>query len=248
MNRLFYFCTMDKKLIKRNVILGILFFLPVMFLLFLFPAKHHYNTLDIVNEHVSDINGFSSDTDETILLKDHITVLGFLGKQPMQQLTGTLNMKELIYNKFKGFKSFQVVMVVPKGTEEEVKNLKSEVNTYEELNYWHYVFADEEAIQALYNSLESNEKLDSTLTSNHIFIIDKDLMQRGRIDDRSDNDFATNKPIHSLKSYNFIEVAEVKNKMSEDVRILFTEYRQKRKGNFDSSTRRANQLKGIKEE
>ena len=31
--------------------------------------------------------------------------------------------------------------------------------------------------------------------------------------------------------------------MSEDMRILFTEYRQKRKGNFNSTSRRANDLK-----
>ena len=37
-------------------------------------------------------------------------------------------------------------------------------------------------------------------------------------------------------------VAEVKNKMSDDLRILFTEYRQKRKGEFDSSSRRAEDL------
>ncbi len=239
---------MDKKLVKRNLILGILFFLPVIFLLFLYPAKHHYNTLDIVNENVSDINGFTSDTNETISLKDRITVLGFLGNEPMKQATAALNMKELIYDKFKGFKNFQVVMVSPKGTESEVKILKSEINSYEELNYWHYVFADSEAIQNLYDSLKTIQPLDSTLTSNHVFIIDKDLNQRGRIDDRSDNDLATNKPIHALASYDCIEVAEIKNKMSEDVRILFTEYRQKRKGNFDSSTRRANQLKGIEED
>jgi len=43
-------------------------------------------------------------------------------------------------------------------------------------------------------------------------------------------------------------VAEIKNKMSEDMRILFTEYRQKRKGDFDSTTRRANDLKEQDEE
>ena len=42
--------------------------------------------------------------------------------------------------------------------------------------------------------------------------------------------------------------AEIKNKMSEDMRILFTEYRQKRKGDFDSTTRRANDLKEQDEE
>jgi len=46
-----------------------------------------------------------------------------------------------------------------------------------------------------------------------------------------------------LNSYDCIEVSEIKNKMSEDMRILFTEYRQKRKGNFDSSSRRAGDIK-----
>lgn len=234
---------MDKKVVKRNLVLGILFFLPVMFLLFLYPAKHHYNTLDIVHENVSDIYGFSSDTDEAIVLEDRITVLGFVGKDPIDYVTGALNLKQLIYDKFKGFKNFQVVMVLPKGAEEEAKVLRSEVNSYEELKYWHYVFGDDEAIQELYSSLETNEKLDASLSSSQIFIIDKELNQRGRIDDRSDNDLATHKPIKALLSYNCIEVAEIKNKMSEDVRILFTEYRQKRKGNFDSTTRRLHQLK-----
>ena len=36
--------------------------------------------------------------------------------------------------------------------------------------------------------------------------------------------------------------------MSEDMRVLFTEYREKRKGNFDSSSRRANDLKGNNEQ
>ena len=40
-----------------------------------------------------------------------------------------------------------------------------------------------------------------------------------------------------------LEISDLKNKMSDDIRILFTEYRQKRKGNFSSTTRRANDLK-----
>lgn len=57
------------------------------------------------------------------------------------------------------------------------------------------------------------------------------------------NEIANDTPEYSLVDYNCLEVAEIKNKMSEDLRILFTEYRQKRKGNFDSSIRRADDLK-----
>lgn len=249
LNRLFYFCSMNKKLVKRNLILGILFFLPVIFLLFLYPAQHHYNTLDIVKTNVSDLDGFASETNEPTILKGHITVLGFLGVHPLENVIAASNIKELVYDKFKGFKKFQVVIAVPKGTQHEVEELKKEIHSYEDLTYWHFVFADETAIQQLFESLDSgNATLDSNLATNNIFIVDKDLSQRGRVDDRTDNELASKKPIHNLVSYNSIEVAEIKNKMSEDMRILFTEYRQRRKGNFDSSSRRANDLKESNEQ
>lgn len=235
---------MEKKLVKRNLILGILFFLPVIFLLFLYPAQHNYNALDIVEKNISDLNGFSSDTNETVLLKDHITVLGFLGNYPMEQVIAASNIKELVYDKFMGFKKFQVVMVMPKGTEKAAESLRKEIHSYEELKYWHFVFADESDINKVYTSIKSNGSLDPNLATSDVFIIDKELNQRGRIDDRSDNDIAKNRPVYPLVAYDCIEVAEIKNKLNDDMRILFTEYRQKRKGDFDSSKRRANDLKG----
>ncbi|PKQ44382.1 hypothetical protein [Confluentibacter flavum] len=233
---------MDYKKVARYVVLGILFFLPVTFLLFLYPATHNYTPLDIVNESVFDLNGFTSDSNEEIVLYDHITVLGFLGKHPMEKAIAASNLKELVYDKFKGFKRFQVVIVVPKEADAEVESLKKEINSYDDIRFWYFVFGEPETIQNLFKSLKSNMSLDANLATDDVFIIDKDLNQRGRLDDRGDNDIAKKSSIHGLYSYNCIEVAEIKNKMSEDMRILFTEYRQKRKGDFDSSTRRANDL------
>lgn len=230
--------------VKRNIILGVLFFLPVVFLLMLYPAKHNYDPLDIVNEKVIDIQNFYSDRTDTILLKNHITVLGFLGKSPLKNAIAASNLKELVYDKFRGFKNFQIVIVIPEGAEEEIKELKKEINTYEDLKFWHYAFGTEGEIKMLYNSLLSKVDLNQDLSTNDVFIIDKDLNQRGRIDGRDVKEVKANKPAFSVYSYNTIEVAEVKNMMSDDVRILFTEYRQKRKGDFeDSNTRRENALK-----
>ncbi|MFH6768530.1 hypothetical protein V8G56_07275 [Gaetbulibacter aquiaggeris] len=239
---------MDLKKVKRYVVLGILFFLPVTFLLFLYPATHNYKPLDIVNESVLDLQQFTSDSNENILLKEHITVLGFLGENPMDYVIAASNLKELMYDKFKGFKKFQIVIVVPDGTQKLTEELKQEINTYEDIRFWHFVYGEPFAIQKLYNSLKSNAPLNESLATNSVFIIDKDLNQRGRIDDRTDNEIAKNKAVHGLKAYDCIEVAEIKNKMSEDMRILFTEYRQKRKGDFDSTTRRAKDLKEQDEE
>lgn len=233
---------MDYKKVSRYVVLGILFFLPVTFLLMLYPATHNYTPLDIVNDSVADLEGFTSTSEENIVLKDHITVLGFVGKNPMENATSASNLKELVYDKFKGFKRFQMVLVAPVGTEDAVNQLKAEISSYEDLRFWHFVFGEPSQINELFSSLKSEAPLEEDLSTNHVFIIDKDLNQRGRIDDRADNELKKDKPIYGLNSYDCIEVAEIKNKMSEDMRILFTEYRQKRKGEFNSDTRRANDL------
>ena len=234
---------MNYKKVSRYVVLGILFFLPVTFLLFLYPATHNYTPLEIVNESVLDIDNFTSSSDENIVLKDHITVLGFFGNNPIASNTAALNLKELVYDKFKGFKRFQVVVLMPKGTEEAVKKLKAEISSYQDLRFWHFVFGEPSDIKRMFFSLKTKGNLSADLATNQVYVVDKDLNQRGRLDDRTDNEVEKNKPIYGLSAYDCIEVAEIKNKMSDDLRILFTEYRQKRKGEFNSDTRRASDLK-----
>ncbi|MDO6761029.1 hypothetical protein Q4566_12525 [Tamlana sp. 2_MG-2023] len=239
---------MDYKKVSRYVILAVLFFLPVTFLLFLYPATHNYQPLDIVNESVIDLEQFTSDTEEKVLLKDHITILGFLGENPINQTIAASNLKELVYDKFKGFKRFQIVILMPQGTEDAVKDLKAEISSYEDLRFWHFVFGKPSDIKRVFFSLKSREDLKPDLSTDYIFIVDKDLNQRGRLDDRTDRELEKNKPVYTLNAYDCIEVAEIKNKMSDDLRIVFTEYRQKRKGEFNSDTRRANDLNTQDEE
>jgi len=229
--------------IKKRFILGILFFLPVIFLLFLYPSTHNYNSLDVVKENVLEISNLGSNLEQTYQLENHLTVLGFFGNIPMDNSIMALNLKELIYDKFKGFKRFQVLILVPDGTQEQVKQLEKELYQYDELKYWHFIFTNENEIREVFKSLLSKQNLNSSLSITNVFIIDKELKQRGRLDDRTDNEKEKNAPVYGLNSYNCIQIAEIKNKMSEDLRILFTEYRQKRKGNFDSASRRANDLK-----
>jgi len=227
---------------KSIAVLVILFFLPVMFLLFLYPSTHNYTPLQIVDEGVAELEFFNSNTEEDVKLNNHITVLGFLGNQPLKQNIAASNLKELVYDKFKGFKKFQMVMVLPKGTESKAEDLQKEINNYEDMRFWHYVFGEPDDIRTLFNSLKTEEPLNSDLSTEHIFIIDKDMKQRGRLDDRNKTEVENQASIYPLYSYDCIEVAEIKNKMSDDLRILFTEYRQKRKGDFDSSSRRSEEL------
>ncbi|KJD35513.1 hypothetical protein PW52_10510 [Tamlana sedimentorum] len=240
---------MREKKASTYFVLVVLFFLPVAFLLLLYPATHNYTPLEVIKKDVLDLNDFKAVNNEQILLKDHITVLGFLGNEPVKHSIAASNLKELVYDKFKGFKKFQVVMLLPFGTEASVDTLKKEISSYESLDYWHFVFASPGHIKQVYNSLKTNLPLANDLFTQKVFVVDKDLSQRGRFDDREDKEKEKNKPVYGLNGYDCIEVAEIKNKMSDDLRVLFTEYRQKRKGEFENTdTRRANDLKSDHEE
>ncbi|MCF1189962.1 hypothetical protein LRR18_00075 [Mangrovimonas sp. AS39] len=233
---------MERKKVTRNLVLGVLFFLPVMFLIFLYPAKHNYQPLDIIKSHIYDIDTFKNFEGQQVTLNNHITVIGFLGNNPMQHLTEASNLKELVYDKFKGFKKFQIVVLFPENQKEQAKQLYEEISTYEDLRFFEFAFGDPSEIQTVFNSLNHQVALDTNYFTPQVFIVDKELNQRGRLDDRTDREIEMASEIYPLYSYNTLEVAEMKNKMSEDMRILFTEYRQKRKGDFDSTTRRANDL------
>ena len=229
--------------LKKPFVLSVLFFLPVLFLLFLYPSKHNYKTLDVIKKEIPEISNFVTKNGDSIQLENHLTVLGFLGKTPMEDAILALNLKELVYDKFRGFKRFQIVILVPESAREEVELLHKELNQYEFLEYWQFGFGSDEDILAAYQSLKISTVLDSNLKTSDVFIIDKERHQRGRLDDRDKDQIKNKVPLYGMSSYDCLEVSILKNKMSEDMRILFTEYRQKRKGNFNSTSRRADDLK-----
>ena len=136
---------------KRNLVLGILFFLPVAFILLMLLSKDNYNPLDIVKEGVVELPA----NEENIQLKDHITVLSFLGEKPMENSTAAFNLKELVYDRSKGFKTFQVVMLLPHEARSEAEKLLKEIKSYEDLRFWYLVYVNESDIKRVFNSLET---------------------------------------------------------------------------------------------
>ena len=232
---------------RKWLILGILFLLPVIFLLFLYPSTHNYNTLDIVNENIVEIDSFNFLDNNQTTLENNITILNFLGDNPMDKITSALNLKELVYDKFKGFKKFQIVSISSGDSSNFLYEVKKELIKSDELNYWYFATVDNVSLQKIYFSLRSESELDSSNYTSQVFIIDKQKNQRGRIDDRDEDQVIKNLDLIGLYSYNSIKVSEIKSKMNDDIRILFTEYRQKRKGNFNSNIRRISNLDGNEE-
>lgn len=234
---------MQKKSIKNNIILVVLFFLPVVIVLFLYTTDHNNSTLDIVKENVLDLENLTSIQSNNVQFKDHITVLSFLGNNPESHILEASNLKELVYNKFKGFKTFQLVTVIPFGAESKAERLRLELTKYKPLEYWKFIYASQSDINKLFSTLRTSKYLNYENFVSEVYVIDKELNQRGRLDDRTDKEIKKESQVYPLTSYNMSEVSVLKNKMSDDVRIVFTEYRQKRKGEFNSTTRRANDLK-----
>jgi len=229
---------------RKWIILGILFLLPVIFLLFLYPSTHNYNTLDIVNEDIVETDLLNFIDNRKTNFEENITILNFLGDNPVENITGTLNLKELVYDKFKGFKKFQIISIASLNSEKLLESVKKELLKSDELKYWFFATTSDEEINKIYSSLRSQNELDSSNYTSQVFIIDKQRNQRGRIDDRGDDQIENNIDLFGLYSYNSIIVSEIKKKMNDDIRILFTEYRQKRKGNFNSNIRRISNLDG----
>ena len=74
----------------------------------------------------------------------------------------------------------------------------------------------EEEIKKVFSSLQSNFSLDKNLASPYVFIIDKELNLRGRNEDED---------VGMLYGFDSREIAEINNKMSDDIKIVLAEYR-----------------------
>ena len=216
---------------KKKIILGVLFLLPITIVLILLFTSHNYTPLPVIHTNVPELVNYESfEKNDTIQFKNKITILGFLGKNVKGREINVLNLNQKIYKRFSGFKHFRIVMLVTPGQEEEVKNLKYEISRFaDELKSWHFVTVDQEELERIFYGLESPLVLDGFSSSDYVYIIDKDRNLRGRFDDRSKVELREEKEPYMLYGYNTTVISELSGKMTDDIRILFEEYRGKSK-------------------
>ena len=196
---------------KKAFVLIVLFVLPIVAYLFFASGVNNFGKLPVLTENVKEID-FSKD----IRFKDKITVLGFLGTNVDSRKGNAFNLNQKIYKRFHEFNDFQFVMVVPIGTEDKVDEIKKELATLSEIDKWNFVFATQEDIKNLYSSLKTDIQLDDKLGTPYVFIIDKDFKLRGRTKDEDED---------TKYGFNSNSVADLNNKMIDDVKIVLAEYR-----------------------
>ena len=202
------------KISKKRFVLIALFIFPLLFFLFLSTGINSFDRLPTLTESVSDIK----ENDKTASFKNQVTVLCFLGKEMDSKKGGFFNLNQKIYKEFYGYLPFQLIAVYPEGYKEDADKLKKEIGAFTNMSRWKFVELSEEAISLLYLSLKTNESLDANLYSNRAFVIDKQFNLRGRIDDKDTID-------GKLFGYNMQSVAELNNKMEDDIKVLLYEYR-----------------------
>lgn len=203
---------------KKVFVLIVLFVLPIVAYLFFASGVNNFGRLPVLTKGLTDI----SKIDASVSFKDKITIVGFLGNSVEDKKGIAFNLNQKIYKRFFEFRDFQFVMLVPKGTEEEVKELKRELSSLVNIDKWHFVFTDTKQVESVFKSLQTNLKLDANFATSYVFIVDKEMRLRGRTDDEDEG---------TKYGFNANSVADLNNKMEDDVKIILAEYRMALKKN-----------------
>jgi len=201
---------------KKKLVLGVLFLLPITIYMFFASGKDNFAKLPILTESVKELDNFRTLDGDTVSLKNHITVLGFFGKELLSNKVNAFNLAHKIYKKNHQFYDFQLIIVLPNGTEEQARVLKDKLEDIAPTKNWKFVFGTPQEIQNVFSSLNSTFTLDVNNASDYVFIIDRDANLRGRKDDEDEG---------ILYGFNSSDIAEINNKMSDDIKIILAEYR-----------------------
>ena len=203
---------------KKYFVLCILFIFPIVIYLFFASGKNNFALLPVLTEDVNEIKNFKTLSGEKIQLEDKFSILGFWGEDLSEKKGDALNLNQKIYKRFYQFNDFQFVMVLENGQQDNVNLLKEELQegVGTDLVKWRFAFGSPDEIQDLFDSLRTNLNLSQGKSSPYVFIIDKEVNLRGRDDDED---------VGTLYGFNSQSVAEINNKMVDDVKVILAEYR-----------------------
>lgn len=179
--------------------------------LFFASGINNFAKLPVLTESIEELE-LITDKD----FNNKISILLFLGNDIENREGDALNLNQKIYKRFYQFKDFQFISISPLGNENKTNLLKEKLSsgTNTDMKNWSFIHLDEDKINELFSSLNTNLKLDQNLSSPYAYIIDKFSSLRGR-DDSDGIKFG----------YDSRSVADINNNMLDDVKIILAEYR-----------------------
>lgn len=202
---------------KKFIVLGVLFLLPISVYLFFATGVNNFVKLPILSKNVSEISNFKDIDGQEVQLKDRITVLGFFGENLLKNQAFAYNLAHKIYKKNHEFEEFQFVILLPEVAREEAITLKDKISEITNTDQWKFAFGSQDEIKNVFSSLQTSYTLDDELASPYVFIIDKELQLRGRKKDQKEKEI--------LYGFDSSIIAEINNKMSDDIKVVLAEYR-----------------------
>ena len=200
---------------KKFFVLTVLFALPIVAYLFFASGKNNFARLPILTENITDVSELSSYDDEPVYLQDHISVVAFFGEDLGNLKGNTFNLDKKILEKYYGFDDFQFVIILPESARANAADFAKEFEGITNAQEWKFVFGSPNEIQNVFKSLNSPYQLSDESYTPYVFIVDKSRNLRGRDDDDAG----------SLFGYDSRDIAELTNKMNDDVKVILAEYR-----------------------
>ena len=205
------------KNLKKYLILGFLFFFPIFVYVFLSTGINNFAKLPVLTENVMDIENIEGNI-ANVSFKNKISIVAFWGGDVNNKKSEALNLNQKIYKRFNEFQDFQFVLLHNKDDNEVIESLKSDLvsGVGTDLKNWNFIPTTQSNIKMVFDSFNTNIELDQSFSTPYVFIVDRDLSLRGRDDDED---------IGMLYGFNSQSVAEINNKMVDDVKIILAEYR-----------------------
>jgi hypothetical protein len=222
-----YYIPLKKKYklrMKKNIVLFVLFVLPIVAYLFFASGVNSFTKLPVITPKVADLGKWESLNGEKVSLNNKITILGFSGTEILKNRGNYFNLNEKIYQRYHDFKDLQFVVISPLGTEKEVKLVLESLGAFTDVSQWHFVFTTPEEIKSYYKQLNLKSSLGNDLGTPNVYIVDKERNLRGR---KEKKDYK--------EGYSTFHPAELSNEMLDDFKIILYEYRAALKKNHNAT-------------
>lgn len=214
---------------KKNIVLFVLFVLPIVAYLFFASGVNSFTKLPVITPKVADFGNWKSLNGKKVSLDKKITVLGFSGSDILNNRGNYFNLNEKIYKRYNGFEDLQFVVLCPLGTEEQAQKVVDALKPFTDVKGWNFVFASPEEIKTFYNQLHLKGKLNENLGTSNVYIIDKERNLRGR------KGAVKNEKNEYKEGYDTFHPSELSNEMLDDFKIILYEYRAALKKNHNAT-------------
>jgi hypothetical protein len=211
---------------KKNIVLFVLFILPIVAYLFFASGINSFTKLPTLTPKIADFGNWKTLSGENATLNNKITVLGFSGLNILENRGNYYNLNAKIYDRYHEFKDLQFVVICPIGTEKDVQKVVDVLAKSVAITEWHFIFAPTNEIQNYYNQLKlKKDKLNADFGTPNVYLVDKERNLRGR-KVKSQKEYK--------EGYSTFHLSELSNEMLDDFKIILYEYRAALKKNHNA--------------